>query len=111
MASRLYLYNIGFNFKFLVCYNENKDNERRPMLSCALVTIFHIYQLLNFEKMQYWYRKTGKSSFDSNRCCGTAGEGAVLTHRLVALSVGLSVLSAPVAILDLYFQDKDDTKY
>lgn len=81
MASRLYLYDIGFNFKFLVCYNENKDP---PMLSCALVTILHIYQLLNFENMQYWYRKTGKSSFDSNRRGETAGEGAIVTHRLVA---------------------------
>lgn len=81
------------------------------MLSCALDTILYIYQLLNFENMQYWYRNTGKSSFNSNRRAGTAGEGGVLTHRLVALAVGLSVLSTPVTILDSYFQDKDDTKY
>lgn len=89
---------------------KTKTTRRRPMFSCTLVTLFHIYQLLNFENMQYWYRNTGQSSFDSNRRGGTAVEGAVLTHRLVALAVGLSFLSAPVTILDCYFQDKDETK-
>lgn len=103
---------------------KTKTTRRPRMLSCTLVTIFHIYQLLNFENMQYWYRNTGKSSFDSSRRGGTSGEGVVLAHRLVplavppivthsltALAVGLSVLAAPVTILDCYFQDKDDTKY
>lgn len=105
---------------------KTKTTRRRPMLSCALVTIFHIYQLLRFENMQYWYRNTGKSSFDSSTRGGTSGEGAVLAQRLVPLAVPPIVthdLGGPCISswtfcsvstrynLDCYFQDNDDTKY